>query len=103
MIEQEYFREDGPFPPDFSAWIISDGTVGMELQSRGLAQALGVEDVVADLGGSFSAEHGIGLYKLPTMRRRKTAEVLDAMRSVKRALDPLNLMNPGKLVPPANS
>jgi FAD/FMN-containing dehydrogenase len=61
-----------------------------------------VEDVVAELGGSFSAEHGIGLYKLPTMRRRKPAEVLDAMRSVKRALDPLNLMNPGKLVPPAN-
>ena len=62
-----------------------------------------VEDVVAELGGSFSAEHGIGLYKLPTMRRRKPAEVLDAMRSVKHALDPLNLMNPGKLVPPANS
>ena len=62
-----------------------------------------VEDVVAELGGSFSAEHGIGLYKLPTMRRRKPPEVLAAMRLVKAAFDPDNLMNPGKLIPPANS
>ncbi len=58
-----------------------------------------VEDVVAELGGSFSAEHGIGLSKLATMRRRKDPVALDVMRAIKAALDPQNLLNPGKLIP----
>lgn len=59
-----------------------------------------VEDVVAGLGGSFSAEHGIGLSKLPSMRRRKDPVALDVMRAVKAALDPEGRMNPGKVIPP---
>ncbi|MBI1172931.1 FAD-binding protein [bacterium] len=59
-----------------------------------------VEDVVQDLGGSFSAEHGVGLSKLKTMARRKDPVALDVMRRVKAALDPGNLMNPGKVIPP---
>ena len=58
-----------------------------------------VEDVVQALRGSFSAEHGIGLSKLPSMRRRKDLVALDVMRAVKAALDPAGLMNPGKVVP----
>ena len=58
-----------------------------------------VEDVVQDLGGSFSAEHGIGLSKLPAMRRRKDPVALDVMRAVKAALDPGGVMNPGKVIP----
>ncbi|MDP3195910.1 FAD-binding oxidoreductase [Tabrizicola sp.] len=58
-----------------------------------------IEDVVSDLGGSFSAEHGVGLSKLPSMRRRKDPVALDVMRAVKHALDPKNLMNPGKVIP----
>lgn len=58
-----------------------------------------IEDVVADLGGSFSAEHGVGLSKLGSMSRRKDPVALDVMRAVKRALDPDNLMNPGKVIP----
>jgi FAD/FMN-containing dehydrogenase len=58
-----------------------------------------VEDAVADLGGSFSAEHGIGLSKRPSMARRKPQVALQVMRAVKRALDPLGLMNPGKVIP----
>lgn len=58
-----------------------------------------VENLVLEFGGSFSAEHGIGLTKLPSMRRRKDPVALNAMRSIKQALDPLNVMNPGKLVP----
>ena len=58
-----------------------------------------VEDLVLEFGGSFSAEHGIGLTKLPSMRRRKDPVALNAMRSIKQALDPLNVTNPGKLVP----
>ncbi|MFN3993446.1 MAG: FAD-binding oxidoreductase [Tabrizicola flagellatus] len=59
-----------------------------------------IEDVVADLGGSFSAEHGVGLSKLSSMRRRKDPVALDVMRTVKLALDPQGLMNPGKVIPP---
>ena len=58
-----------------------------------------VEDVVQDLHGSFSAEHGVGLSKLTTMARRKDPVALDVMRAVKAALDPKGLMNPGKVIP----
>ena len=58
-----------------------------------------VEDVVQALHGSFSAEHGVGLSKLATMARRKDPVALDVMRAVKAALDPQNLMNPGKVIP----
>ncbi|MEJ8561358.1 FAD-binding oxidoreductase [Yoonia sp. GPGPB17] len=60
-----------------------------------------VEDVVQDLGGSFSAEHGIGVSKLETMKRRKDPVALDAMRAIKAALDPHNILNPGKVIPSA--
>jgi len=59
-----------------------------------------IEDVVADLGGSFSAEHGIGQSKLGTMRRRKDPVALDTMRALKAALDPRGILNPGKVIPP---
>lgn len=59
----------------------------------------GVEGIVADLGGSFSAEHGIGLSKKGSMARRKDPVALDVMRAVKAALDPLGIMNPGKVIP----
>ena len=58
-----------------------------------------VEDVVEELHGSFSAEHGVGLSKLNTMARRKDPVALDVMRAVKAALDPAGLMNPGKVIP----
>ncbi|KQI72233.1 FAD-dependent oxidoreductase [Loktanella sp. 5RATIMAR09] len=60
-----------------------------------------VEDVVQELGGSFSAEHGIGVSKLDTMKRRKDPVALDAMRAIKAALDPNNILNPGKVIPSA--
>ena len=58
-----------------------------------------VEDVVQSLGGSFSAEHGIGTHKLGSMSRRKDKVALDVMRALKGALDPLGIMNPGKVLP----
>lgn len=58
-----------------------------------------VEDEVQALGGSFSAEHGVGLSKLASMRRRKDPVALDVMRTIKAALDPQNLLSPGKVIP----
>ncbi|SMY09329.1 FAD-binding oxidoreductase [Flavimaricola marinus] len=56
-------------------------------------------DLLADLHGSFSAEHGIGQSKLGLMDGMKEPAQLAAMRRIKQALDPQNLMNPGKLIP----
>lgn len=58
-------------------------------------------DLLAELGGSFSAEHGIGQSKLALMRQLKDPGQLAVMRVIKRALDPHNIMNPGKMVPDA--
>ncbi len=58
-----------------------------------------VEDEVQALGGSFSAEHGVGLSKLASMKRRKDPVALEVMRAVKAALDPEARMNPGKVIP----
>lgn len=56
-----------------------------------------VHQVAVDLGGSFSAEHGIGALKTGDLRRWRGGVGLDLMRTVKAALDPHNIMNPGKL------
>jgi FAD/FMN-containing dehydrogenase len=58
-----------------------------------------VTDVVADFGGSFSAEHGIGRLKKDLMRQRKPAIDLDLMRRLKHTFDPKGILNPGKVLP----
>jgi len=58
-----------------------------------------VHDLVVAMGGSFSAEHGIGQLKTAEMARLKDPVELSLMRAVKAALDPRDLMNPGKVVP----
>ena len=59
-----------------------------------------VHDIVHSFGGSISAEHGIGIMKRDALPRYKSHEELDAMRAVKAAFDPKNILNPDKLVPP---
>jgi FAD/FMN-containing dehydrogenase len=60
-----------------------------------------VHDIVAGMKGSISAEHGIGLLKREELRRYKDPVALDLMRTLKQALDPQGLFNPGKVVPAA--
>ncbi len=57
-----------------------------------------IHDLVMELGGSFSAEHGIGQRKLKDMERYKQPLELELMAKIKTALDPDNLINPGKVV-----
>jgi FAD/FMN-containing dehydrogenase len=59
-----------------------------------------VHDLVKEFAGSISAEHGIGAMKVAQLPRYKSHEELDAMRALKRAFDPKNILNPGKTVPP---
>jgi FAD/FMN-containing dehydrogenase len=58
-----------------------------------------VHDIVVELGGSISAEHGIGRSRLAELAHYKAPVEIRMMRAVKSALDPHNLMNPGKVVP----
>ena len=57
-----------------------------------------VHDCVNDFGGSISAEHGLGKLKNVEVRKYKSPVELALMRSIKNTLDPLNIMNPGKVV-----
>lgn len=57
-----------------------------------------VHDAVGALGGSFSAEHGIGALKREELRLRKPPAALGMMRAIKAALDPQGTLNPGRVV-----
>lgn len=59
-----------------------------------------VHDLVAQMNGSFSAEHGVGQLKTGEMKRLKDPVELDLMHKIKASLDPQNLANPGKVLPP---
>ena len=58
-----------------------------------------VNEVVRDLGGSFSAEHGIGRLKTDMMEDWRGGAELALMQAIKAAVDPAGLMNPGKVLP----
>lgn len=58
-----------------------------------------VNAIAVSLGGSFSAEHGIGQSKRHAMASHKNPVALDVMRAIKGALDPESRMNPGKILP----
>jgi FAD/FMN-containing dehydrogenase len=57
-----------------------------------------INDLVRDMAGSISAEHGIGIDKIDELAHYRSRVELDTMRAIKRALDPKNIMNPGKIL-----
>ena len=57
-----------------------------------------IHDLVAQFNGSISAEHGVGTLRRDELRRYKSTVEMDLMIAIKRALDPNQLMNPGKLL-----
>lgn len=57
-----------------------------------------VHDLTHELGGSVSAEHGVGRLKVPDVERYSDPVLLDNMRAIKSALDPLGIMNPGAVL-----
>jgi FAD/FMN-containing dehydrogenase len=58
-----------------------------------------VHDLVARFGGSITAEHGVGRLRRAELGRVRAGVEIDLMRRVKTALDPQNLLNPGKVLP----
>jgi FAD/FMN-containing dehydrogenase len=83
-----HFHVLAPPGADGAAWSNGDGK----------AISRQVHDMVTDWGGSISAEHGIGQLKRDELLRLGDPVALDLMARVKHALDPANLLNPGKLV-----
>jgi FAD/FMN-containing dehydrogenase len=73
------------------------------MEEEGLTVTAFVHDLVTAAGGSISAEHGIGQARLGELLRLSDQSRLRAMRAIKQALDPLGIMNPGKLVPLAEA
>ena len=68
-------------------------------EEEGAAITRMVDDLVTAAGGSISAEHGIGQLKRDEFARLAPPGRVHALRAIKQALDPLGIMNPGKLVP----
>ena len=77
-----------------------DAVRGAWEEHEGKAISGFVHDLVTQWGGSISAEHGIGQLKRDELARLGDPVHLAILRGVKQALDPLGLLNPGKLVPP---
>ena len=59
-----------------------------------------VHDIAAELGGSISAEHGVGRLKRDELLHFKSTLELQLMKKIKKAMDPLDIMNPGKVISP---
>lgn len=80
--------------------IAPEGAVRGEWEeAQGKTISAQVYDLVTAWGGSISAEHGIGQMKVAELARLHDPAALAVMAAVKRALDPDNLLNPGKLLP----
>jgi FAD/FMN-containing dehydrogenase len=74
------------------------GTDIKSFMARGLVLELAMFDLVESLGGSISAEHGIGRLKAEEFARRADPAELAVMQTIKRALDPKGILNPGKVL-----
>jgi FAD/FMN-containing dehydrogenase len=75
------------------------GMTLQDLTDRKAAITETVERIAIEREGSFSAEHGIGQMRIAGMAAHKSGIELDMMRMLKRAFDPANILNPGKMLP----
>jgi D-lactate dehydrogenase (cytochrome) len=80
-----------PVDPDSEADLAEAERITDRLVERALA-----------MGGTCSGEHGVGLGKMRFLEAEHGRPALDVMRAIKHALDPYDLMNPGKILPPAD-
>jgi FAD/FMN-containing dehydrogenase len=87
---------DGNLHYNIQAPVSPDGPA--RLSSLADQIGIAVYDAVAAVGGSISAEHGIGAAKLDVLPAYKSPVSIDLMRDIKAALDPSNIMNPGRVI-----
>ena len=86
---------DGNLHYDVTQPVGADGTRFME---EGAAVTDAIYELVSELGGSISAEHGIGVTKREYLQRYRGGAEIALMRALKSALDPNNILNPGKVI-----
>lgn len=92
--------------PDHHCWVfghLGDGNLHLAIRAgdavgsaRGAVERI-VYAPLAAIGGSVSAEHGIGLEKKPYLELSRNPAEIELMRTLKRSLDPHNILNPGKV------
>ena len=63
---------------------------------RGVSAVNEIFDVCIELGGTVTGEHGVGISKAPNFQRERASE-LSSIKAIKQAMDPENILNPGKL------
>ena len=98
-------RDAGPQVGPEEPWVgifghALDGNLHVQLVGGDQALASHILEVVAGLGGSISAEHGIGRQKVAQLHLSRSAEQVGWMRAIKATVDPLDLLNPGVLLGP---
>jgi len=85
---------------NFHAFIVTDPAKPEELPAvRALTHEM--TSAIIDMGGTCTGEHGIGAGKIASLEKEAGLEAVDVMRSIKRALDPRGILNPGKIFTPA--
>ena len=82
-----HFNLSQPVGADTDAFLAESGEINRA-----------VHDIAMAMGGSFSAEHGIGRLKRDDLKRYKSPVEIALMQRLKHALDPQGIMNPGKVV-----
>ncbi|UJW85320.1 FAD-binding oxidoreductase [Devosia sp. SL43] len=87
---------DGNIHFNFSQPVGADAKAFMAAHDEQMHEA--IYEIVLRLGGSVSAEHGIGQLKRELLRQVKDPVALDMMRAIKTALDPKGILNPGKML-----
>ncbi len=74
------------------------GADAAEFLTAGTELSAAIYKLVDDLDGSFSAEHGVGVSKKALLALYRGSAEIELMRTLKRALDPQNILNPGKVI-----
>src|SRR5690606_7640490 len=87
---------DGNIHFNFSQPVGADPKAFMAQYDEAMHEA--IYEVVLKLGGSVSAEHGIGQLKTGLLKQVKDPVALEMMRAIKSALDPRGILNPGKML-----
>ncbi len=82
---------------NFHCAILADPTKPEELEEAERLNRRIVERALA-LDGTCTGEHGVGLHKMDFLVQEHGADAVDLMARIKRAFDPLNILNPGKIV-----
>jgi FAD/FMN-containing dehydrogenase len=86
---------DGNIHYNLSPPICADGS---RFNDRAALLSDKLHDLAVHVGGSFSAEHGVGQLRKQELLRYRGGTEVEMMRVVKRALDPQGIMNPGKIL-----